>query len=142
VKARALLAALVACALACAALDSRSTPVGVEKTHWTLASLGAGRAAIPETQSEAFIVIGAEPGRVSGSGGCNRLAAGYELDGRSLEFGAIAGTRMACEHGMEVEAALSSTLESTASFRVVGEQLELYDAAGVLLATFEADPGE
>lgn len=35
-------------------------------------------------------------GGVSGSGGCNRYNAGYELNGETLNIGGIAATRMAC----------------------------------------------
>lgn len=38
----------------------------------------------------------AEPGRVAGSGGCNRYTGAYERDGASLSIGPLAGTRRAC----------------------------------------------
>ena len=36
-------------------------------------------------------------GHASGSGGCNRFAGSYELEGERLWFKALASTRMACD---------------------------------------------
>jgi len=126
--------------LACAASDTRSTlaSITLERTHWTLTGLGAAGAPIAKTQTEPFLVFGEPPGRVTGSGGCNRLAGRYEQKGDKLTFGPIAGTRMACADGMQVEDALGSALSSTTAFRIAGDRLELLDAAGARLASFQA----
>ncbi len=130
---------LFACvAHACATAETRSTVFPLERTPGTLAALGAGGAPIAKTQTEPFLTFGDPPGRVSGSGGCNRIAGTYQPNGDKLTFGPIAATRMACASGMEVEDALSTALSSTAAFRIEGDRLELRDAAGALLATFRA----
>lgn len=126
------------CLLACAGTTPAPGPVTLAHTHWRLVSLGAGGAPIAKTQTEAFLVFGEPPGRVSGSGGCNRMAGSYEEKGEQLTFGPIAATRMACADGMQVEDALGAALASIASFRIEGDRLELRDATGALLATFEA----
>jgi len=135
--------ACVAFALACATADTRSsgTPLALERTHWTLTALGVAATPIAKTQTEAFLLFGEPPGRVSGSGGCNRLAGAYQLAGDKLTFGPIAGTRMACAEGMSVEDALGSALGSTASFRIDRDRLDLLDASGALLATFDGHAG-
>ena len=94
---------------------------------------------VATTQTEPFLVFGAEPGRVTGSGGCNRLTGPYEQKSDAIKFGALAATRMACEHGMDTEDALGNALGAASSWKIVGDQLELYDAGGGLLATFEAN---
>jgi len=131
---------LVLVALACAAADTRSTATSfaLERTHWTLTGLGAAGALTAKTQTEPFLLFGDPAGHVKGSGGCNRLAGGYTQTGDKLSFGPIAGTRMACADGMQVEDALGSALGSTAVFRIEGDRLELRDAAGALLAAFQA----
>ena len=138
-KVRLLLLALVSGSLACAATGLDSWAPTLEHTHWTLATLGATRTPIAKTQTEPFLVFGAEPGRVAGSGGCNRLSGSYERKSEQIVFGALAATRMACEHGMDTEDALGTALGVAKSWRIVGDQLELYDAGGGLLATFEAN---
>lgn len=130
---------VVALALACAAADTRpaATTLPFERTRWTLSALGPAATPIAKTQSEAFLLFGDPPGRVSGSGGCNRLAGSYELAGDELRFGPIAGTRMFCAEGMSVEDALGSALGQTASLRIEADRLELRNASGALLATFQ-----
>jgi hypothetical protein len=76
--------------------------------------------------------------RVSGSSGCNRLMGGYRVEGEALTFDQLAGTRMACAEGMETEKAFLDALARVARWRISGDKLELLDAGGRLLATFEA----
>jgi len=135
--------ACVAFGLACAATDIRSsaTSLALERTHWTLTAIGVAATPIAKTQTEAFLLLGDPPGRVSGSGGCNRLAGAYQIAGDKLTFGPIAGTRMACAEGMSVEDALGAALGSTAAFRIDRDRLDLLDAGGALLATFEGHAG-
>ena len=132
------LALLGGALLACAAVGVGVTPAKLEGTRWRLASLGAERAPVAETQTEAYLEFGSVPGRVSGSGGCNRLTCSYALRGDEIELGAIAATRMACERGMDTEDALGAALDATAKWAIVDGQLELYAADGRLLATFTA----
>ena len=58
-------------------LDGEAVPPG-----------GAGR--------EPHLVFDTKEARVSGSGGCNRLAGSFELSGEDLRFGPMAVTKMAC----------------------------------------------
>ena len=133
-------ALLLGCvAFACAGTDARSaaTPLALAGTHWTLIALGADATPIAKTSSEPFLLFGDPPGRVAGSGGCNRLAGTYEQTGGDLRVGPIAGTRMYCEDGMAVEDALGIALAQTVSFRIEDDRLELRDASGALLAIFQ-----
>ena len=122
--------------VACADLVTRGGSVELEGTHWTLASLGADRTPVPQSQTEPYLEFGAAPSRVTGSGGCNRLTCSYERRGDEIHFGLIAATRMACEHGMATEDALGAALEATSSWAIVGGALELYASDGRLLASF------
>jgi heat shock protein HslJ len=45
---------------------------------------------------------------------------------------------MACPVGMDLEQGLLQALEATERFRVLGRQLDLYDADGGQLAQFKA----
>ncbi len=132
-----LAAAALACA--CAAGGGSLTSAPLEKTRWALVSLGPDETPIAKTQVEPFLVFGVEPGRLAGSSGCNRLAGGYEKTGEKLAFTPLAGTRMACAVGMEVESGFHEALAQTASFAIQGDELELRDAQGALLATLHVD---
>ena len=76
--------------------------------------------------------------RVSGSGGCNQLAGTYSFEGNRLTFSKMAGTMMACPSGMEQERSFHDALSRAAAWRIEGEQLELLDASGNVIAQFES----
>ena len=74
--------------------------------------------------------------RVTGSGGCNRFSGSYQSDQRSLRFGPLASTRMACLD-MDTETAFLRALERTRHYRIRGRTLDLLDAGGGLAARLE-----
>jgi putative lipoprotein len=110
----------------------------LENTYWKLVRLRAAPVDVAEQQREPHLIL--QPGnqRVVGFGGCNRLTGSYTLDGEHLALSQMAGTMMACPQGMEQESAFLATLAVVARWRVVGQQLELFDARGELLAQFES----
>ena len=74
-------------------------------TRWTSSSSRASRWS-SATRSAPHLVLDEVSSRLSGSGGCNRLAGSYEVGDEGLRFGPIASTRMACsEAAMERESA-------------------------------------
>lgn len=80
-------------------------------------------------------------GKVTGSGGCNRLAGSATTAGDKLSFGVLATTRMACVPAlMDQEQKFLSALEATRAFRFDGPFLKFYDAAGTELIRFTALP--
>jgi heat shock protein HslJ len=73
-------------------------------------------------------VLEPEEGRVSGSGGCNRLVGSFELEVGMLRFSQVATTRTACaERVMQREAAFLAGLAATSRFEPRGETLVLLD---------------
>jgi copper homeostasis protein (lipoprotein) len=112
-------------------------PPGLLDTEWKLVWLG-DRPVAAAGRSEPHLVLATEGKRAQGSGGCNRLAGSYQLEGRNLRFGPMAATRMMCPEGMEQEAAFLRALGATARWSILGRHLELYGAKGERLARFEA----
>jgi heat shock protein HslJ len=87
------------------------------------------------TNVEAWIAFKAD-GTVSGLGGCNQFNGGYTENSRSLRFGPIAATRMACPTpNMRVEVELFKTLEATHEIVATNLLLALFDDNATLLAT-------
>ena len=68
------------------------------------------------------------------------LVGSYELNGDQLAFGQMAGTMMACLEGNDTEPAFLEALRQVHKWRITGQHLELFDAAGNLVARFEARP--
>jgi uncharacterized lipoprotein YbaY/heat shock protein HslJ len=116
--------------------------LAVEDTHWVLKRLGDTDVSPNAEPNEIFLMFDSKEHRVSGSGGCNRLTGGYELNGDQLKFGHMAGTMMACAQGMDTERAFLQALGQVSSWKVTGQTLELFDARGKPLAQFDAQPGQ
>jgi heat shock protein HslJ len=68
-----------------------------------------------------------DSGRVTGSGGCNRLAGPFTQSGSSLTFGALAMTRMACVDAAlnAQETAFAAALHDTDRYAIAGDTLTL-----------------
>lgn len=116
---------------------ARGVTHDLEGTRWVLVRLGDEAVTVSDNRREPFFVLEAGEQRVSGTGGCNRLIGGYELDGNQLSFKQLALTRMACPD-MKYESAFAKALETTATWKISGAHLELSDAAGTMLARFES----
>lgn len=132
-----LLTAALACAVAFTTSVAQAT-ANLEGTYWKLTHLGDVPVIAGEKQREAHLVFGSQDQRVGGSNGCNRLMGGYALEGGKLAFSRLASTRMACAEGMNTEQKFLAALEQVKTWKIAGGHLELFDAAGRLLARFEA----
>jgi copper homeostasis protein (lipoprotein) len=118
----------------------RFATASLEGTAWQLVTLG-GEAVTPvEGRPRPGLTLDAATARAAGSDGCNRFTGGYTLAGERLSFGQLASTMMACVDGMDTAGRYTAALAATARFRTLGRHLELYDAAGALLARLEARP--
>jgi copper homeostasis protein (lipoprotein) len=108
--------------------------------YWKLTALNGKPVLAAANQREPSLILqsAGTHHRATGSGGCNRFTGSYELDGNGLRFGALAGSMMACESGMETEKEFLETLPQVRTWKVLGQHLELFDATGTMLARFEA----
>jgi copper homeostasis protein (lipoprotein) len=113
------------------------TSVPLEKTEWNLIKLGDATVKVEDLHRRPELILDPTSHRVSGSGGCNRIMGGYELNGEMLTFGQMASTMMACASGMETEQNFLKALGQVKRWKITGHQLELMDEAGKVLAVFE-----
>lgn len=133
-RSRCATACVFALVAACAAVPPAGAPMPLEGTYWKLVTLRGTVVPAAAPGHEPHLVLRAAARRVSGSGGCNRVAGSYTLEGSLLRFGPAAGTRMACPAGMDVEAAFLAMLGAVAGWRIAGDRLELLDASGAIVA--------
>ena len=110
----------------------------VENTYWKLTQLNGAAIVAAERQREPHFFLHAGSGRVSGSGGCNRITGTYELKGDRLSFGPLAGTMMSCHEGMEAERNFLGALQKGGRARVESQHLDLLDGTGGIIARFDA----
>lgn len=118
--------------------SAESATASLENTYWKLVRLGDQPVEAGEQRREPHIVLQPDQKRVVGSGGCNNMGGSYVLEGGQLRFSQMFSTKMACAEGMEQEQAFLAALEKVASWRIEGERLELFDAAGQSIARFES----
>jgi heat shock protein HslJ len=120
---------LVACTPQQGSITGSGESSELENVQWSLVELeGAPIAAARGTPT---ISLSSKDQRASGLAGCNRFSGGYELSANLVQLKSLAMTRMACPD-MSVEAAVMKSLEETASWKIDGRQLELFDATGKL----------
>jgi heat shock protein HslJ len=104
---------------------------------WRLVSMD-GREALPGVRVTAL--FGADE-RVSGSAGCNRYTGRAVATAAQLETGLLAMTRMHCGAGgvMEQEQAYVAALEKAKAYRILGGELQLGPAPGVVSLAFRLE---
>jgi uncharacterized lipoprotein YbaY/uncharacterized lipoprotein NlpE involved in copper resistance len=112
----------------------------LEDTRWKLVALGETAVVTGTGSPEPHVVLQAAVRRLAGSDGCNRLVAGYTLESDRIHFTQAASTMMACAEGMETAQRFAAAIAAASRWRVLGQQLELYDSEDRLLARFEARP--
>lgn len=72
---------------------------GLVGTRWTLEDLG-GAGVIDEARATLEFP---EPGKVAGSGSCNRFFGTVSIDGNAIAIGPLATTRMACAEAVAMQ---------------------------------------
>jgi len=116
-----------------ATFEAQST--ALEGATWEVVALNNGRGAVTGLNAgTSLTMVFAEDGRVSGSGGCNQYTATWTRDGSTLRFSPAASTRRMCpgEGVMEQEQAFFTAMQSVATMRLEGEQLEMRTADDAL----------
>jgi heat shock protein HslJ len=109
----------------------------LENTYWKLLSLHGKAIEVVDKKREPYLILQAARQQLMGSSGCNRLLGSYQLEGEQLLFTRTAGAQMTCKQGMEQERAFIDTLATVTRWRIAGQQLELLDANGQVIALFE-----
>jgi len=112
----------------------------LENTYWKLTRLGDTPVSATSQQREPHFILESASRRVTGSGGCNRFTGSYQLDGNQLTFSQMASTMMACLDAMETEIAFLKALTQVKTWKITGQQLELYSSGDQALLRLEARP--
>lgn len=113
---------------------------GIEGITWVLQEQAVDGVLAPLPQGVvAFIEL--EGGSAGGHSGCNSYFADYAIDGRSITFGQIGSTMMACEdERMAVESAYLANLAAVATWASDGRTLTFGDASGSVVLAYEVLP--
>ena len=135
-------ATFLASLAACGSGISLDEPI--EGPVWWLTQL-ADQPVAPgrEPQRDPQVAFERSSGRVSGSGGCNRMSGTFARSGSNLRISQLGSTRMACADPSrtETETLFFQALQSTASYRLAGPgRLALIDAGGRTVALLSTQP--
>lgn len=106
-------------------------------TRWRLTRLGDEVIENPAGERAVHFQLQAANSGLTGFSGCNRMFGRYALDGASLKFDGLGGTRMFCQPNMQLEQKFLGMFQNVASWKVTGNSLELFDASNKAVATFE-----
>ena len=108
-------------------------------TAWEVTGVNNGKQAVVSVlQGSSLTLSFSRDGTVSGSTGCNQYSRKFTADGERVMLQPLASTRKTCPQPaglMEQEAALLRALQSSATARMEGDQLELRDGHGSLMVS-------
>jgi heat shock protein HslJ len=112
-------------------------------TSWRVTGINNGKEAVVSVVAGTSVTMNfATGGKVAGSGGCNNYTSTYTLNGGKVTFTSPAATRRMCVASgvMEQEHAFLKALESAATARIEGNELELRTADGALALSLVRNP--
>ncbi len=120
---RALTWALPALALSLAACAGGAQPGGLVGTEWRLVEMNGQ--ALPEQPAATMAFT--EPGKVAGSGSCNRYFGSVTLSGQQIGFSQVGATKMACMGPAgELESRYFAALQQAQRYEVKDGQLLIH----------------
>jgi len=121
---------LSACSVADVSLDGSS---------WSLQSYRDSTGETVSVLSRSTTTALFQANQVTGIAGCNNYSASYQATGIKFSFGPVATTRKVCNTPlgiMQQEKAFLTALDSTASYKLNRNSLELLNSKGKTLLTF------
>jgi heat shock protein HslJ len=113
----------------------------LEGTSWQVMSYNNGKGGVTSLiiGTEISAIFG-EDNRLTGNSGCNSYFAGYETDGDNISIGTAGSTEMAClepEGVMEQEQQYLAALQTAATYKIDGLNMEMRTSEGSLVAAFQ-----
>jgi heat shock protein HslJ len=109
-------------------------------TNWTLESFHTGDAVSSVLAGTKITAVFNKDGVITGSAGCNRYFASYNVTGTSLQVSQAGSTKMACGAPgvMQQEISYLTLISNAKAFTIKGDRLTLADAKGVAMLSFLA----
>lgn len=118
----------------------------LQNTKWTLDyyydGVGALIAVLPNTEITAQFTTEGIENKVNGSAGCNNYSADYQFSETALTVGALSITNQLCNQPngiMTQEQAYTTMLRNVATYRIVGDLLELKNASGQIILQYKGE---
>ena len=127
-----------------ACINQISTQTRFENTTWVLESYGQdGILQDVSKDNQITAVFDSSKDQVTGSAGCNRYFAGYEITGNNISVSAPGSTKKYCgkpENVMDMEQVYLKSLQGAEKFEIKGDKFRvLYSNKGVMIFTEHTD---
>ena len=106
-------------------------------TIWRVVELDGKPVTMTDGQREAYVILEVEDNRMYGFSGCNKFFGTYLVKGEIFVFNKMAGTRMACLKGLDLENEFLKAMHKTEAYRVRDGVLELRDRDENVLARLQ-----
>jgi heat shock protein HslJ len=118
-------------------------PSTLPGTSWNVLGVNNGKGGVVTSAlSEKLTMNFGADGKVSGFSGCNTYNGPFTTSGNTIKIGPLGVTRMACEQeANEMETQFLAALQNAATYRVLGDDLNLRDAAGATQVTAKRAAG-
>jgi heat shock protein HslJ len=115
-------------------------PATLTGKTWLMTGYNNGKGAVQSALADVEVTVEfGTDGRLAGSGGCNRYNGAYEAKDGTIKVGQIATTMMACDPTvMDQERAYLQALQAAATYKIDGDELEIFDAKGARQVTYVA----
>ena len=113
-----------------------ASPMTLLDTAWRLTQLGDEVIENPPGEKAVNFQLQASNTKLVGFSGCNRMFGQYALEGASLKFDGVGGTRMFCEARMDLEQKFLAMLGQVTGWKINGTTLQLVDNTGKAIAAF------
>jgi len=138
---------LLLCGILCAAILTTSCATSSESvkeastltllnTPWRLTQLGDQVIENPPGEKAVNFLLQPSSTRFVGFSGCNRMFGQYALEGPSLKFDGIGGTRMFCQPHMDLEQKFIAMFGEVTGWKIEASTLQLLDNSGKPIAAF------
>ncbi len=119
--------------------EGKQTGASLTGTVWRLVEVDGKQVILTEKEQRPYFTLNPKNGELKGSGGCNLLSGSYLVKGEIFLIKRLVTTRMACPMGVEIETSFLRALDSTETFHVRGDVLQLLDEEGKVKAVMQAD---
>ena len=112
----------------------------LQNTNWKLEFYYDGVGALVSVlEGSEITAVFSNDDKVNGSGGCNTYAADYQFTETNLTIGAVSLTGMTCSQPdgvMAQEQAYINILRTSATYRIVGDTMEVKDSGGQVILRY------
>ena len=113
----------------------------LEGSSWQVIGYNNGKGGVVSLILDTEITAAfGEDGQVTGSAGCNNYFASYEINGDKITVGPAGATEMFCQEPegiMEQEQQYLAALQTAATYKITGLNLEIRTNEGSLVASFQ-----